>query len=176
MLKYVIKDMVSILYVLPYGIAAGAIAYFWTRRSNLKREKQGREQVALAPCVGFYMYLAVLLMITFFSRESGSDVGVDLELFSTFRINKRNTAYVIENILLFIPFGYVCPWYLKKLRGFWCCAGSGLLTTVLIEILQLVTGRGIFQIDDILTNLTGNMIGYLCFVILGGCRGRRPER
>ena len=175
MLKYVIKDIASMLYVLPYGIAVGAVVYFWCCKRNIRREKSGRERISVAASVCFYMYLAVLLVITFFSRESGSEFGVDLELFSTFRINKRNTAYVIENILLFIPFGYVCPWYLKSLRGFWRCAGSGFLTTLLIETLQLVTGRGIFQIDDILTNLIGSIIGYLFFILLWGLQGRRLE-
>ena len=52
------------------------------------------------------MYVAVLLAITYFSRESGSRSGMmDLELFSTWGINNRNNAYVVENVLLFIPYG-----------------------------------------------------------------------
>lgn len=163
MLKYVIKDICSMLYVLPYGFLVGIVAFIWIRARNRRRRNEGRAFLHVPAAVCFYMYLAILLAITFFSRESGSEQGIDLELFSTFRINVRNTAYVIENILLFIPFGYVVPWYLQSFRGFWRCAGAGLGATLAIETLQLVTGRGIFQIDDILTNLLGSLIGYGCF-------------
>ena len=32
---------------------------------------------------------------------------MDLELFSTWGINDRNNAFVVENVLLFIPYGFV---------------------------------------------------------------------
>ena len=34
-----------------------------------------------------------------------------------------------------------------------------------LEVLQLLTGRGYFQVDDILTNTLGALIGFLIFAI-----------
>ena len=34
-----------------------------------------------------------------------------------------------------------------------------------VEVLQLVTGRGYFQIDDLMTNTLGALIGFLIFAL-----------
>jgi glycopeptide antibiotics resistance protein len=39
----------------------------------------------------------------------------------------------------------------------------GFLTSLFIEILQLVSARGIFQADDIITNTIGSLVGYLLY-------------
>ena len=46
----------------------------------------------------------------------------------------------------------------------------GLVTTLAVEYTQLLTGRGVFQIDDILTNALGCVLGiavYHMFVFKG---------
>lgn len=168
MFKYIVRDMVSVLHFIPYGIAAGIVVLVFLNFINSRRVKCGKEPVTVPAAVSFYMYLAVLLVITLFSRESGSGNGFDMVLFSTWGINARNNAYLVENILLFIPYGIVCPWYFKNCRGLIKTAALGLVTSAGIECLQLMTRRGVFQIDDILTNLLGSMIGYLIF----GCMTR----
>lgn len=168
MLKYLMRDLLSALRFLPWGIGAGIIVAMILNKVNVRRVHAGRKSVPALAVMCFYMYVVILMMITFFSRESSMGRRIDLELFSTWGINDRNNAYVIENVLLFIPYGMVCPWYLKRARHFVSCTVLGLLTSLFIEWLQLVTGRGVFQIDDILTNMLGSMIGYLIFWIL--CR------
>lgn len=107
----------------------------------------------------------------FFSRESGSrHKGLDLEFLSTWGINDRNNAFVIENILLFIPFGVLCPMTFRGLRKFWRCLLVGMLTSLFVESLQLLTGRGYFQIDDILTNVLGAVAGYLLYFAVAQCQ------
>ena len=156
---------------LPGGVAMGAIvsvAFFWTA-DKVRRRKERTAMVPVVPMVPaalFWIYLSVMLIITFFSRESGSRQGMDLELFSTWGINERNNAYVVENVLLFIPYGFLSPWAFKMLRRFWRCGAFGFLTSLGIELLQLATQRGYFQIDDILTNGLGTIIGYLLFRII----------
>ena len=96
---------------------------------------------------------------------------MDLELFSTWGINERNNAYVVENVLLFIPYGFVLAWADVRQRNFFCNLLTGALTSFAIEYMQLVTQRGYFQIDDILTNILGTILGFLCYWLLHGiCR------
>lgn len=163
MLKYLWKDIMSVLRFLPYGIIVGLVVALFLDRVNVGRGKKGKTLLPVAGAVCFFMYVAILLIITFFSRENGSVSGMDLNLFSTWGINDRNNAYVIENVLLFIPFGMVFPWYLKRVRSFVVCTALGLFSSFGIELLQLLTRRGFFQIDDILTNVLGSIIGYLIF-------------
>lgn len=163
MLKYIINDMAATLGYLPYGIIAGLAAAMMLGRFNRGRKKQGKDTVSLPAVTCLVMYVAVLLTITYFSRESGSRIGMDLELFSTWGINRRNNAYVVENVLLFIPYGFILAWASNRQRHFVLNLLTGALTSLAIESMQLVTGRGYFQIDDILTNILGTILGYLCF-------------
>lgn len=171
MMEYIINDMTSVMRFLPYGIGAGVIAALLFGAVNKRRMNKGKNPVSVASVTAFFMYAAIILVITFWSREEGSrNVKIDLDLFSTWGINARNNAFVIENVLLFIPFGFVSAWCFKAMRNFFACGLFGLAVSVGIECLQLVTGRGFFQLDDILTNALGTLIGYLVF----RCFWRKP--
>jgi len=165
-LEYVYRDMVSMLRYLPWALLAGIpvallIFFLWRKTDNGKRKKIPLVSIAL-----FSIYAAAMLIITFLSRESGSRNGIDLQLFSTWGRNNRNHAFVVENVLLFIPYGFLCCRSFPKTAGLFRCAAIGALTSIGIETLQLVTGRGYFQLDDILTNILGMIIGYLLHRLL----------
>lgn len=164
MLDYIIKDLFSVFRYLPYGIVAGIIVAVLLSAVNETRLKYNKKPIPIAAVTCYVMYLVIIIFITFLSRENGSrNVKIDLSFFSTWGINDRNNALVIENILLFVPYGFVCPWAIKSARKFISCTLFGLLTSTCIETMQLITGRGYFQIDDILTNMIGTIIGYIFF-------------
>lgn len=172
MLKYIYRDLLSAVKYLPYGLAIGipvGLVLVWL--GNKIRKYRHKEPAALLPVVLFGIYCAVMLVITFFSRESGSRKGViDLELFSTWGRNDRNHAFVVENVLLFIPYGFLGCWAFEWAGRFLGCMALGTFTSLCIESLQLITGRGYFQIDDILTNMLGTFVGFLAFRLIFGRR------
>ena len=88
--------------------------------------------------------------------------GVSLKFFETLGGPKAN-AYVVENVLLFIPFGILVPLKWKQLRNTFVCTFLGFCLSCVIEIMQLITERGHFQVDDILTNTLGALIGGIVF-------------
>lgn len=65
---------------------------------------------------------------------------------------------MIGNIAVFVPFGMLLPilWGDKRLRVF-LCFECGLL---FLEALQMITRRGIFDVDDIILNSLGMLLGY----------------
>lgn len=67
------------------------------------------------------------------------------------------------NILLFIPLGIILPFFFKKLRTFKQFLRTTIIIIFLIEIIQLFTMLGIFDMDDILLDIVGAIIGYFCF-------------
>lgn len=166
MLDYIVRDVTSVFRYLPYGLLAGIIVTIILSAINDRRVRKNKAPFSVMAITGFFMYMVVLLFITFLSREDGSSKGIDLELFSTWGINTRNNAYVIENILLFIPFGFFCAWVIPAARKLWSCTLIGAATSLGIEFLQLVTGRGFFQIDDVLTNTLGAVAGYVLYCCL----------
>ena len=69
------------------------------------------------------------------------------------------------NIFLFIPIGYFLPRLWPILRKFFPFLLTCVMAIVLVELLQLVTLLGSLDIDDLILNLFGMLVGYLIFVI-----------
>ena len=165
MLKYLIQDMLATLRYVPYGIVIGFGLLLTVQGINCLRRKLGKEPWRLLAPVCFFTYLALLVIITFFSRAEGSAEGMDLQIGSGLNINARNDAYLVENILLFVPYGFCFAWYRCR-KGIWFTGLFACFTTsYFIETMQLVTGRGIFQLDDIITNTIGGILGVMIFQI-----------
>ncbi|MFJ5799475.1 VanZ family protein [Streptomyces decoyicus] len=71
------------------------------------------------------------------------------------------------NVVLGMPFGVLLPVLLPKARGLLRVGVATALVMLLVELVQgaLITGRA-FDIDDVILNCAGALIGYL----LLGCR------
>lgn len=64
------------------------------------------------------------------------------------------------NIAMFVPFGAFLPSLWPKLQRAWKAIPVGCLTIILIEICQLFTLRGRCDIDDLILNVIGIILGY----------------
>ncbi|WP_344362356.1 VanZ family protein [Streptomyces gobitricini] len=80
------------------------------------------------------------------------------------------------NILLGVPFGVLLPVLVPRARGLLRVAVVTALVMLLVELVQgaLITGRA-FDVDDVLLNTTGALLGYL---LIGRRLGRavHPRR
>lgn len=70
---------------------------------------------------------------------------------------------LLSNILVMLPYGFLLPLAYERCRRFWKTALWGFVFIMLIEIFQLVTMLGVFDVDDILLNMCGVCMGYGCF-------------
>ena len=135
----------------------------------------------------FVAYIAFMLWLLFVNGR-GSEAG--LPYWEQVRTNMNltplrtigNYLYVLQhsqnkalwqhcfinlagNVLLFIPAGLLLPriWY--RFRTFWkyllCC----LLSVGLIEAIQLFSLRGSLDVDDLILNLSGMLLGYIAYRI-----------
>lgn len=166
MLKYLLQDFRWALGYLPFGLLAAGIFFIVALLGNAGRMKQGKETQSVMASVCFWSSLLIIFCLTLLSRENGSTSKIDLEIGSTLRINARNNAYVVENVLLFMPFGFCLAWRYGWKKKWIRNILLGLATTVAVECTQLLTGRGVFQIDDIITNAIGCVLGQVLFVCL----------
>ncbi|MBR1702641.1 MAG: VanZ family protein [Lachnospiraceae bacterium] len=117
-------------------------------------------------------YLVVVIGVTLLLRGGyyGYENAVIQPLFYSYRdawVHWSAAAWrnIIFNFCMFVPLGFWLPIGLKSFRRFWKTYLAGFGFTLLIEILQLVTRRGIFELDDVLGNTVGTMIGYGIFVL-----------
>ena len=67
---------------------------------------------------------------------------------------------IFGNLLLFLPMGLYLPCMAKRLRTPGRFAISTFILPVIIETLQLLLRRGCFDIDDLIMNSLGSLIGY----------------
>ena len=73
-------------------------------------------------------------------------------------------AQLILNIMMFVPIGFFAGGALKK-KHIWNVIGIGFVLSLFIELTQLITTRGVFNVDDIIHNVLGCIIGFSCFVL-----------
>ena len=79
---------------------------------------------------------------------------------------------VFLNILLFIPFGFLAGFYHD--HSFRKAAAFSFLLSLSIELLQpLISSYRTFDITDIITNVTGGILGYLLWMIWQRFRNSR---
>lgn len=68
------------------------------------------------------------------------------------------------NLIMFMPYGFLVPCF-SKIKG-WKLIVSGCLLSVFIEILQYITAFGQMDIDDVILNTLGTVVGYAGFLII----------
>ncbi len=79
---------------------------------------------------------------------------------------------VVGNIVLFVPFGYFISTYIKPKRILPIMLVSAVSSTT-VEFVQLCIGRS-FDVDDILLNVVGAIIGFLLYVALNAIKKYLP--
>ncbi len=72
---------------------------------------------------------------------------------------------LVGNIVVFIPFGMFLPYIWKRFYNFADTLLAGFLFSLGIEIFQLYSAFGAFDVDDILLNCVGVIAGYLFYMI-----------
>lgn len=113
----------------------------------------------------FFIYCVVVLGATLISRGSYGLTGFNLQLFDSYRsawINSSPEEWrnLIWNILMFVPLGLLLPVLFQNCRKCWVTYLAGVFASVVVELIQLVTGSGVFDLDDIFNNILGAAIGY----------------
>ena len=78
-------------------------------------------------------------------------------------------ANLAGNILIFIPIGFFLP-MASVHRNFSVLTFEAFFISLVIEVTQLITKVGSFDVDDLFLNTLGGVIGYIIFVICNGIR------
>ena len=73
---------------------------------------------------------------------------------------------VLLNIALFVPLGFLLPLLAKPFRKWYAALGAGFGVSLLIELAQFFTGRGMCDVDDLFTNTLGAMLGWCAAMLV----------
>lgn len=127
--------------------------------------------------IAFVLYIAAMAYFLFFSERYGrgslsNEYRYNLQLFSEIRRyivyrDRLGAEYFIVNIFgnvfAFAPFGFMIPIVNAKYNRFRDVLVLSFLLTLTIESMQLLLKVGIFDVDDLLMNTLGGLIGYGIF-------------
>ena len=106
----------------------------------------------------------MMLALALLSRTP-ADIRIDLVPGGTWDGGLRSEVYIIENIIFFIPYGFLLPASFKRLRSFITIFLICFISSFFIELTQLIFCLGRCQMDDLLANVLGGIIGYILFYI-----------
>lgn len=110
----------------------------------------------------FLIYIMCLFQIVTFEDQTIYITGNNLVPFKEimrYQIGSRLfIKNVIGNIVLFIPYGIFVSLF-AKLDKLFHSLGLVMFASVIVETTQLLIGR-VFDIDDIILNIIGGLIGY----------------
>lgn len=122
------------------------------------------------------IYGSVMLQLTLVCRESGSRIGIELDLFHGLTGPDNDfhwmiLAYVVLNCMLFIPYGFALSLFSVINERKTCVQCilvllSSLATSLFIETAQLITQRGYYEVQDLFFNTIGGVIGWILFRII----------
>lgn len=119
----------------------------------------------------FVIYFVGLLVVTLLDREIGKEYQLELELFwsykETFLENNKDLGkQIIGNILVFVPWGIFVPNFIRREHRFLWTVGSACVLSVIIEGIQLMFRCGLCELDDVMNNTIGAVIGYgVCKIV-----------
>ena len=128
----------------------------------------------------FGAYLIVLLFLTFFPFNglSGTDpVDLRLQAFRTihFALKKgpgsREFTVLVGNLVAFVPLGLLLPQMIGR-RSLLLVVAAGLALSLAVEAGQLAVSVALgfayrtADIDDVIVNVAGALLGYLIYVLV----------
>ena len=124
------------------------------------------------PSLGLLIGYSVLLLAeTVLIRKPFEGEHIKLELFWSWRALDVQREQILTNVIMFVPVGALagCMW---KWRGLWVAARL----SIVIEFLQLLTARGLCEIDDIFHNMIGALIGTVLVIMGRKIKGEEEHR
>lgn len=157
-----IWPMIVIILVI---VSSLRIAYLITKHKKFLLHKE------LIYLIAITYILCLFYVVTF--QDSNYGVSNYVPFKEIFRYSFGSHKFfknILGNIMLFIPYGFLSS-YLLKNKKLSVTFILSLIASITIEVVQYHIGR-VFDIDDIILNVLGGIIGGLLFVGLDAIRSK----
>ncbi|MFP3156037.1 VanZ family protein [Lachnospiraceae bacterium ZAX-1] len=123
-------------------------------------------------CLTYFLFFAESAGRTFESRNYQYNLILFKEIgrFIKYRETLGMTVVLINlvgNVAAFVPFGAIMPVINRKFRSGFHMVFLSFEFSLTVETIQFISKVGSFDVDDLLLNTIGGMIGYLCFYFIG---------
>lgn len=141
-------------------------------------KRKNRKILHVFSWILFTIYLVVMVYFLFFCEQLGrvpsDEYRYNLKPFTEIKrylnyIQELGYFYVIlnlaGNVICFMPLGFVLPVLSNRKWGIFRITFVSFLASVLVELIQLVSKLGSCDVDDIIMNTCGGLLGYILFLI-----------
>ena len=125
----------------------------------------------------FFAYILLMIWLLFLRRTPRPYAGYNFIPLKTVRLYiglmhggydavRSAVVNLAGNVVMFIPLGFLLPAVRRRLRKFGWFLVTVAAAVAAVELLQLATGLGSCDIDDLLLNVFGAALGYGIFHLL----------
>lgn len=151
-------------------------------------KKETKSVIRRCGIVLFVIYVLLLIYFLFFSEEYGRAVPVErgyrynlvpfveIRRFWKYRDQLGNFAVfsnIFGNVVGFLPWGFILPIIFRRMDRAFLIFLSGFLLSLTVEVIQLISKVGCFDVDDLILNTLGAVLGYVFFVICNHIRRKK---
>lgn len=128
----------------------------------------------------FVLYVLILIYLLFFSEGYGRVAQAEREYrynlvpfveIRRFWIYRKQLGMfalftnIFGNVLGFVPYGFVLPVIARRMRSGFFIILSGFAISLSVEVIQLITRVGCFDVDDMILNTLGAALGYGIYAV-----------
>ena len=148
---------------LPMIIISVVVAITFRLTDIIKNKKTFcfyKELIMLA----FIIYILCLFQVVTFQDNNNISSNNLIPFKEMFRYQLGSRLFfknVLGNIVMFLPFGFFVSYFLKENKIIIPLILT-IITSITIETTQLMIGR-VFDIDDIILNIIGGVLGYYIY-------------
>lgn len=150
---------------------------------NEKLKKETKRRIKRIGTILFVLYILVLIYFLFFSEGFGRGQGAErvyrynltpLKEIRRFWVYREQLGFVavftnlVGNVVGFVPFGLILPVINRNTRNLFFIGFAGFALSLCVECIQLVGKVGSFDVDDMILNTAGAVLGYLIFAVFHG--------
>lgn len=136
------------------------------------------------------VYIALMVYFLFFAEQFGRTTVTAQYRYNLtpFKEIKRFIIYydqlgpyvvganLLGNVAVFVPVGIFLPVMFNGKLRFVAVAGAVLMLTIMVELIQLISKVGSFDVDDIMLNTLGGIIGYLMYYVWKSAKERKKKK
>lgn len=176
-MNFFINKVKYVIYSAPAAIVNTALillVYYILRKVGIIKTK-----LTIVRAAAIFLLVGWMISVYKLTMQGrGHRGGVNLTLFGDLRSTRSadDLEMIIYNILMFVPLGALLPLILKRAEKLYFTGIASLAASLAIELYQLITRCGIFELDDIIDNTAGGIFGYfLIMALILSLRAKRPD-
>ncbi len=115
--------------------------------------------------LSFIIYILCLFQVVTFRDDTAWSSNNFIPFKEIFRYNFLSPLFfknVLGNLIMFLPYGFFISYYFKNKKPYLVIILT-LIASFSIELVQMSIGR-VFDVDDILLNLIGGLLGFASYL------------